>query len=89
MQTWTAGAEHCCALRQASGQAGDGQKGSICALSQNDTAPSDCSSPFWCRQAEVPPLHGSGYGWCTDEAKTAVHAPGTAAMSSSVSLKLL
>ena len=74
-------------MRQASGQAGDGQKGSICALSQNDTAPSDCSSPFWCRQAEVPPLHGSGYGWCTDEAKTAVnHAPGTAAMSSSVSL---
>ena len=83
----TAGAKLCCVLLQASGQAGDGQKGSICALSQNDTAPSDCSSPFWCRQAEVPPLHGSGYGWCTDEAKSAVgHAPGTAAMSSSVSL---
>ena len=72
-------------LLQASGQAGDGQKGSICALSQNETAPSDCSSPFWCRQAEVPPLHGSGYGWCTDEAKPAVNpALGTAAMSSSV-----
>ena len=74
-------------LQQASGQAGDGQKGSICALSSNETAPSDCSSPFWCRQADVPPLHSSGYGWCTDEAKPSVDpALGTAAMSSSVGL---
>ena len=67
---------------QASGQAGDGQKGSICALPVNSSAASDCSAPFWCREAEVPPLHGSGYGWCTDEVK---HMLGTAAMSSSVS----
>lgn len=67
---------------QASGQAGDGQKGSICALPVNASAPSDCSAPLWCRAAEVPPLHGSGYGWCTDEVK---HVLGTAAMSTSVS----
>ena len=73
-----------CAKTQASGQAGDGQKGSICALPQNASAPSDCSSPFWCKTAEVPPLHGSGYGYCTDEAKPTNPAPGTAAMSSSV-----
>ena len=61
----------CCAVpsRQASGAAGDGGKGSICALARNATGPSDCGGALWCREAEVPPLHGSGYGWCTDEAR--------------------
>lgn len=72
-------------MLQASGQAGDGQEGSICALPMNASALSDCSSPFWCRAAEVPPLHGSGYGWCTGEARQSPNpTPGTAAMSSSV-----
>ena len=57
--------------RQASGSAGDGGKGSICALARNATGPSDCGNLLWCREAEVPPLHGSGYGWCTDEPRPA------------------
>lgn len=56
---------------QASGNAGDGDKGSICALLRNASQPGDCNVPLWCRPAEVPPLHGSGYGWCTDEPKPA------------------
>ncbi|CAL8460636.1 g166 [Coccomyxa elongata] len=54
-------------ILMASGQAGDGAKGSICALPRNASGPSDCNTPLWCKPSDVPPLHGSGYGSCTDE----------------------
>ncbi len=62
-----AGLQLNCISSQASGQAGDGAKGSICALPRNATGPSDCNTPLWCKPSDVPPLHGSGYGSCTDE----------------------
>ncbi len=75
-----------CAPKQASGDAGDGAKGSVCALPRNNSGGSDCAPPLWCRRADVPPLHGSGYGWCTNEPRVSGSATALANAAAVVGL---
>ena len=75
--------------KQASGSAGDGAKGSVCALPRNNSGSSDCTPPLWCRRADVPPLHGSGYGWCTSEPRITSSASTLASTATTVRVPCL